>query len=183
MFATHGITPLGYAALGFALGVAAGLLIRRTVPAMAVTLAVFTALQLAMPLWVRPHLLPASHATIAAARDVTLGSFGGGSQPPGFTLTSGGVPGQPGAWVIRSGAVDRAGHPVSAVPAACQPEFANDAGKSSLDCLTSQDIRIAVSYQPASRYWALQATETGTFLLLALGLAGLCYWGLGRRRP
>ena len=39
IFATHGITPLGYAAFAFALGTAAGALIRRTVPAMAVTLA------------------------------------------------------------------------------------------------------------------------------------------------
>ncbi|MGC2003664.1 ABC transporter permease subunit, partial [Trebonia sp.] len=57
-FATHGITPLGYAAFAFALGVAAGALIRRTVPAMAVTLAIFAALQVAMPLWVRPNLAP-----------------------------------------------------------------------------------------------------------------------------
>jgi hypothetical protein len=40
-FAGHGITPLGYAAFAFALGTAAGTLIRRAVPAMALTLAVF----------------------------------------------------------------------------------------------------------------------------------------------
>ena len=57
-FATGGIVPLGYAAFGFALGVAAGLLIRRAVPAMALTLAVFVAVQVVMPLWIRPHLLP-----------------------------------------------------------------------------------------------------------------------------
>src|SRR3984885_741359 len=49
-FVTHGITPLGYAAFAFTLGVTAGALIRRTVPAMAVTLAIFAALQIAMPL-------------------------------------------------------------------------------------------------------------------------------------
>src|SRR5580704_16752850 len=63
-FATHGITPLGYAAFAFALGVAAGALIRRTVPAMAVTLAIFAALQVAMPLWVRPNLAPPDHTVI-----------------------------------------------------------------------------------------------------------------------
>jgi hypothetical protein len=52
-FATHGITPLGYATFGFALGVTAGVLIRRAVPAMAVTLAVFAVVQFVMPLWVR----------------------------------------------------------------------------------------------------------------------------------
>ena len=64
VFATHGITPLGYAAFGFALGVTAGALIRRTVPAMAVTLAIFAVIQIAIPLWVRPHLFPARHTVI-----------------------------------------------------------------------------------------------------------------------
>ena len=63
-FATHGITPLGYAAFAFALGVTAGALIRRTLPAMAVTLAIFAALQVAMPLWVRPNLAPPDHMVI-----------------------------------------------------------------------------------------------------------------------
>src|SRR5450432_73149 len=38
MFGERNIAPLGYAAFGFALGVVAGLLIRRTLPAMATTL-------------------------------------------------------------------------------------------------------------------------------------------------
>ena len=63
-FATHGITPLGYAAFAFALGVAAGALIRRTLPAMAVTLAIFAALQVATPLWVRPDLAPPDRTVI-----------------------------------------------------------------------------------------------------------------------
>jgi hypothetical protein len=66
IFATHGITPLGYAVFAFALGVTAGALIRRTIPAMAVTLAVFAALQVAMPLWIRPHFAPADRTVIAA---------------------------------------------------------------------------------------------------------------------
>jgi hypothetical protein len=64
VFATHGITPLGYAAFGFTLGATAGALIRRTVPAMAVTLAIFAAVQIAMPLWVRPNLFPAEHTVL-----------------------------------------------------------------------------------------------------------------------
>ncbi len=55
VFATHGITALGYAAFAFALGVTAGVLVRRAVPAMAITLAVFAVLQVAVPLWVRPQ--------------------------------------------------------------------------------------------------------------------------------
>jgi hypothetical protein len=49
LFSARGIVPIGYAAFAFALGVTVGMLIRRTLPAMAITLAVFVALQIAMP--------------------------------------------------------------------------------------------------------------------------------------
>ena len=61
LFPTRGITPLGYAAFAFALGITAGSLIQRTVPAMATTLAAFALVQIAWPIWVRPHLTPPAH--------------------------------------------------------------------------------------------------------------------------
>ena len=118
-FASHGITPLGYAAFAFALGVTAGALIRRTLPAMAVTLAIFAALQVAMPLWVRPNLAPPDHTVLPVtslgaalpsrpARAATI-----------FTLFALTIPGQPGAWLLSSGPVNAAGQPASTTPAAC----------------------------------------------------------------
>src|ERR1022692_1332900 len=65
LFGARGITPIGYAAFAFALGVSAGVLIRRTVPAMAATLAVFAAVQLAWPQLVRPHLITPLRSTVA----------------------------------------------------------------------------------------------------------------------
>lgn len=50
-----------------------------------------------------------------------------------------------------------------------------------LDCLAGHGIREAVSYQPASRYWAFQWTETAIYLAIALALAGYCFWRLSRR--
>jgi hypothetical protein len=49
-------------------------------------------------------------------------------------------------------------------------------------CLTSHGIRLAVTYQPTSRYWPFQWTETAIYLALALALAGYCFRRLGRRR-
>jgi hypothetical protein len=183
-FATHGITPLGYAAFAFTLGVTAGALIRRTVPAMAVTLAIFAALQIAMPLWIRPNLLPASHTTVAITGDTTLNLYTADS-PHTFTFTlatEDGLAGQPGAWIRSSGAADAAGHPVSTVvPSACSPAASSSGPGSALaNCLASQGIRIAVTYQPASRYWPLQWTETGIYLVLSLALAGYCFRRLSR---
>jgi hypothetical protein len=55
------------------------------------------------------------------------------------------------------------------------PDFAS----SDLDCLASHGIPIAVTYQPASPYWAFQRTETA--INLALALAGYCFRRLNRR--
>ena len=180
VFATHGITPLGYAAFAFALGVTAGMLVRRAVPAMALTLAVFAVLQVAMPLWVRPQLFPPDHMV------ATLGSFDSIDVPIDsgtFTVIPNGWGSQPEAWVLSNGAVDMAGKPVSAVPADCMQVL--QSGKAShpalLDCLASHGIRVAVTYQPASRYWAFQWTETAIYVALALALAGYCFWWIRRR--
>jgi hypothetical protein len=42
-------------------------------------------------------------------------------------------------------------------------------------------MRIAVTYQPASRYWALQWIETAIYVALAVALAGYCFWRISRR--
>jgi hypothetical protein len=177
VFATHGITPLGYAAFAFALGTAAGVLIRRTVPAMALTLVIFAAAQLAMPLWVRPHIIPPVRTTAAIFSGTGNGS-GVGLDYGNLTAVS--VPGHPGAWIVSSAAINRAGQPTSTLPVAC-----NGAGPKAPDpgqCLDSMGYRETISYEPASRYWPLQGIETGIYLALALVLAGFCFWRLGRRR-
>ena len=86
--------------------------IRRTLPAMAVTLAIFAALQLAMPLWMRPHLAPPDHTVIPVT---ALGGAATSHRPARaarylqpFRLT---IPGQPGAWILSSGPVNAAGQP------------------------------------------------------------------------
>ena len=57
VFTTRGVVAIGYAGFAFALGVAAGALTRRTLPAMAATLLGFVAARIAFTFWVRPHLL------------------------------------------------------------------------------------------------------------------------------
>jgi hypothetical protein len=193
-FATHGITPLGYAAFAFALGVTAGALIRRTIPAMAVTLAVFAALQVAMPLWVRPNLAPPRHTIVPVT---SRGSSGPSQTGPGgdtFSLYANSILGQPGAWLLSSGPVNAAGQATSTTPAACtsvgntgQSEgsqgtaFGPGQGPAAfVACLADHGIREAITYQPASRYWPFQLAETGIYLAMALALAGYCFRRLSR---
>jgi hypothetical protein len=183
VFATHGITPLGYAAFAFTLGVTAGALIRRTLPAMAVTLAIFAAVQVAMPLWIRPNLIPARQTVISMASLENSGLGRALTGPGGstFTLTATDVPGQPGAWLLSSGPVNATRQPVSTTPAACTTLSIENSLSAFPDCLASQGIRETITYQPASRYWALQWTETAVYLALALALTGYCFRRLNRR--
>ncbi|HTU76069.1 MAG TPA: ABC transporter permease [Trebonia sp.] len=181
VFATHGITPLGYAAFGFTLGVTAGALIRRTVPAMAVTLAIFAAAQIAMPLWIRPSLFPAEHTIIPISSLQQISLQQGGFNSASFSLGAENLPGQPGAWLLSSGAVNAAGQATSTTPAACTARSLRDGSPGFLQCLASHDIREAVSYQPVSRYWAFEWTETAIYLAIALALAGCSFWRLSRR--
>jgi hypothetical protein len=177
IFATGGITPLGYAAFAFVLGTAVGALTRRALPAMAITLAIFAVVQVAMPLWIRPHLIPPSHTTAGIyAADLVYGD-----------LSADVVPGHPGAWILSSQALNPAGQPVSAIPAACASvAYPGQKGGASAmtpaQCMQSRGYREAISYLPTSRYWPLQWIETGIFLALALALAWSCSWRLGRRR-
>jgi hypothetical protein len=178
-FDAHGIVPIGYAAFGFALGVTAGVLIRRTLPAMAVTLLIFAAIQVAVPLAIRPNLFPPEHTT----QSLTANFSGQQMAGPGgqFTFTLDYLDSQPGAWIYSSQAVNAAGQPVSVMPAACVGAGLDNGDP--MPCLASRGIKITVTYQRTSRYWPIQWTETGIYLALALILARFCYWRVGRRLP
>jgi hypothetical protein len=176
LFGARGIAPVGYAAFGFALGVTAGVLIRRTVPAMAATLAVFTGVQIAWPLWVRPHLIPPLHATSALSiSDINELMINGSNNA--MTVLGGAQ--KPGAWILSNQTITPAGHLFTG-PAtqACL----SGAQQQCNAWVSRQHLRQVLTYQPASRYWAFQWYETAIFLVLALALAGFCAWWLRRRR-
>jgi hypothetical protein len=170
-FHSSGVAPVGYAAFAFALGAVAGLLIRRTLPAIAVTLAIFAAVAFAFPMWVRPHLIPPVQATVT----LSAASINGFEFSPDHRtlLVQTAPPDIPGAWILSSQLTTPDGRPVSAVPVtpACG---SNASGNSCQAYIESLHLRQTATYQPASRYWPLQWYETGTYL--ALALAGFCLW-------
>jgi hypothetical protein len=176
LFPTRGITPLGYAAFAFALGVTAGVLIRRTVPAMAATLAAFASVQIAWPIWVRPHLIPPAHAFVAlTAANIPDAELAVG--PGGSTILVPNLPSMTGDWILSTQNIDPAGRPFNLNSvSACQgntPQACNNA-------LSSLHLRAVIAYQPAGRFWAFQWAETGVFLAAALMLAGFCFWSIRR---
>jgi hypothetical protein len=175
VFAARGVAPLGYAAFAFTLGVMLGVLLRRTIPAMALTLVLFAAVQFLMPTLVRPHLLPAEHVTApynpGRSGELMIGNGGHMTLVEAATI--------PGAWVISNVTIDPAGN-VFTGPAtsACLGAANNPC----INWLASKHLRQLVRYQPASRFWPLQLIETAIYLVLAGGLALLCAWQVRRKR-
>jgi hypothetical protein len=178
LFPTRGITPLGYAAFAFALGVTAGVLIRRTVPAMAATLATFLFIQIAWPIWVRPHLIPPAHKFVALTAAI-ISNAGLAVGPGGSTIIVPSLPGMAGDWIIATQNIGPADRPfnVNSV-SVCQ----GNTPQACLNTLSSLHLRAVIAYQPASRFWVFQWYETGVFLAAAVLLAGFCFWWIRSRR-
>jgi ABC-type transport system involved in multi-copper enzyme maturation permease subunit len=177
VFAARGVAPLGYAAFAFALGVTVGVLIRKTLPAMAVTLAVFAAVQFLVPNFVRPHLIPPVHVTAPLnANDNNELMI----SAPGNKMVIVGNFNRAGAWILSNQTVTPSGKAfVGPAAAAC---LGNAPFSACISWLNSLHLRQQVSYQPASRFWPLQFAETGIYLALAAGLGGLCFWRIRRRQ-
>jgi hypothetical protein len=173
VFAARGIAPIGYAAFAFVLGVAVGIALRKTVAAMAVTLVVFVAVMVAVPVLVRPYVLPAAQETVAITpsniRQITGDESG--------VIESITVSSPAGAWVLANETVDASGTAVSPLPEAvqdCMPRPGRDAGPPNRESVTECMAQLSemgytqrVTYQPGSRFWALQWIELGLFLVLS----------------
>jgi hypothetical protein len=194
-FDQRDIVPVGYAAFAVALGVTAGAVIRRTLPAMAVTIVVFIAARMAVTYWVRPQML----APLTLARSVRVDGYGfEGFLPIGRSTLQLQPPDLPNAWVTSIDLVARSGNGLSAADLArwCpglgkggpghgfgHTQRAPASAVRALDACGARLGRLyheAVSYQPASRYWPLQWWELVIFLAAAAGLAGLAIWRVRR---
>jgi len=175
VFDARGITPVGYAAFAFALGVTIGVLIRRTVPAMAATLAAFAAVQLAWPNWIRPHLITPVRQVLPLDVSNLSGLMIGDNNSA--TVIAG--VSKPGAWVLSNQTINAAGHLFTGpAPSAC----GSGSFRACTAALGRLHLRQLVTYQPASRYWAFQWYETVIFVAAAVALAGFCFWWIRRRR-
>ncbi len=181
-FGTRGIVPIGYAAFAFALGVLVGLMIRRTIPAMGITLAVIAAVQIAFPLVVRPHLITPVRGTTAltAANIQGLGISPGSGGAGRIQTVFAGPPSMPGAWIISNQVTASSGSTsLGTVPQACQSMQGGPQG--CFTALAQLNLKQLVVYQPANRYWSFQWIETGIYLTVAILLAWGCFWWVRRR--
>jgi ABC-type transport system involved in multi-copper enzyme maturation permease subunit len=189
LFPARGLAPVGYAAFALALGVAVGMLARRTLPAMAITLVAFVAVQLAMPAFVRPHVVSPVRSTIEISDENAAGFAVERVGPDRVSFTAGGT----GAWILSSRTLDASGNAVDAIdvsrfsqscdPLPGEPEPA-EVSRDPRECFfaeaTELGYRQEVTYQPARRFWPIQWIETGLYVALALGLAAFSLWRFQR---
>ncbi len=203
-FDQRGIVPIGYAAFAFAFGALAGVLIRRTLPAMAATLVGFVTTRLLFNHFVLPKLIAPLHGTYPLG-PATVGGFGSLNGGPPILIPA--DPNLPNAWVYSTQFVDQAGRPLSShVLASTCPLLLRGFGaggggspgagghSSALpapaavrgalqSCITKLGATYheVVAYQPAGRYWPFQWYEMAIYLVLALVLAGAGLWWVRRR--
>ncbi len=174
-FDTQGIVPIGYAVFAMALGIAAGTVARRTLPAIAVTLGGFIALRLVISDFVRQHYMAAVTTYYHVTRSFT---------PPGQ------------AWMLAQGAVSKTGRVVPtgwgdlypALPASCRQFLPGTPGAKSgaslnavFSCMQAHGWRGFATYQPAGRCWPFQGIETGIYVLLAAALIAVTFVIVRRR--
>jgi hypothetical protein len=172
VFDLRGIVPIAYALFALALGTAAGALIRKTLPAMAVTLGGFVAVRIVVELLLRPRYLPAQTISYPFLQESPRAGLGD--------------------WVMSSRVFDPTGHFVSSnggisvnpsdLAHACPGISGAFPGKDEVgSCLSRLGVKLVDTYQPGSRYWLFQGIESAVFLLLAAGLVILAMWLIRRR--
>jgi hypothetical protein len=163
LFDLRGVTFAAWTLAAFAISALAGAAIRRTVPAMAASLAAWTGLDLATVLFLRKHY----EAPIIAR---------------------GSTPGFANSWAVGNWYTGPNGQPVSQRVISAEimkaPESvknSNDPG-ASVAWLSQRHYTQWWAYQPQSRFWHFQLIEGGWLLALALILGAATIW-LVRRRP
>jgi hypothetical protein len=152
VFATTGVAAGAWWLFAFMIGVAGGALLRRMLPAMALTIAVFVVMVTGVFLFRSEYAEPARVVvddSVAASGDVL--PVGGG-------------------WL------DSSGKEVATVDDSVCPDRA-----SYWACLRDAGYRSVSYVHPAERYWRFQWTEAGILLCGAVLLAGVAYQRVARR--
>ena len=175
-FDVQGIAPIGYTIFAVALGIFAGTVCRRTLGAMAVTLAGFFGVRVLIEVYARPRYMSAETLTFALqSSDTPNPATGDWVYTNGVRDAAGQLVQSNSEISCAAGGVapvDPGGGPVGAVPVPGGP-CGNNLG-------LGPGAYNWELYQPGSRFWEFQGIETGIFVGLAAALVFLAVWRLRR---
>jgi hypothetical protein len=165
-FSLRAVTFPAWTLAAFTIAALAGMLIRRVVPAIVATLAVYAGLAIATAALLREHYL-----TPLATTAVSL---------PG-TSTAWVI----GQWSTKDGKFAFAGDPpISLINQLCPSDSAakeGPPGAAFTQCLAPHGYTQWTSYQPASRLWPFEWIEGGWLLALSVLLITVTIWLVRRR--
>jgi hypothetical protein len=160
LFDLRGIDFAAWTLLAFALGVAAGALIRRTVPAMATALAAWTGLFFATFMFLRKHYLPPLVASSAQASTRSFGNDWSWAQ-----------------WFTGPNGRPVSGQEINSVVRHASLSVQNSKNPGAIGAyLSAHHYTQWWAYQPQSRYWPFQFIESGWLLALSLILLAGTVW-------
>jgi hypothetical protein len=162
-------------------GVTIGMLMRRTVPAMAVTLVVVAA-AMALSIGVlRPHLATPTTYTGAVTAD-KIGGISLSMSDPNRRINVEVQSPTHNGWVLSNDVLTSAGKPWRGPydPSNCGPQAPN--GPHGCEqWIASQNLQQKVIYLGPEKFWPLQWRELGVFLAVSALLAAFCFWWIRRR--
>lgn len=169
-FDVWGGVIVAYALFAFMLGIFAGTALRKTVPAMAVTLVIFIAVRILVVNFLRPYYLPPVVLTTSLLLSTT-------PAPAASLVTAN-------SWILSNTTIDRQGRPVPPDELFnCQELFGPKASniEEYNQCISKHGLQNRYVYQPEDRFWLFQAIESGIYLLLAALLFALTFWWIKHR--
>ena len=151
-FGAVGIAPAAWWLFAFALGTAAGVLVRKTLPAIAITVAVFIAASITL-LVLRPQYADPVR-TIGADASIKDGL------------------------ILEAGRIAPDGHELGLLDEVPGCPL----GRGMNECVKAAGYQDFTVYQPVSRFWRFQWTEAGILLAATAVLGGVAVTGTVRRR-
>lgn len=157
-FDFEGTVQVAYTVFAVALGLGVGTVLRRTIPAVAISLVGFLALRLGLEGWARPTYVP----------------------PVVLTTVTKGI--KRSDWLLGQYFRNRTGQQVSFLDVlrTCGTGHGQHVTLRAT-CMQKRGLVNVVTYQPGARFWQFQGIETAIFLGLAAGLLALTVWWVRER--
>ena len=176
-FDLHGVAFAAWTLVAFAIGVVAGILIRRVVPAMFATIVAWSGLAVVTGVFLRQHYLAplvTSKLNLPNSAWVMSQRWTQGGQPVSSSNINavlqkiGATEVAPGQFVQNPVGLGQSGH-------------TSGSTISPVQYLLHHGFTALTTYQPASRFWPFQWIEGGWLLALSLLLMGTAVWLIHRR--
>lgn len=149
-FDTQNLVPIAFTLFAVGLGLAAGAVLRRTLPAVVTTVIAYVAVRLAVGVFIRPHWMAPLHRTSGLEGPTKL--------PSGSMLIS-----------VKLLDPQNRGVPGGRIPVPQQCEGLVNQGALER-CTDAAGFHSVTAYQPPSHYWPFQIREAVLFAVLAAGL-------------